>query len=162
MRNLRSKFSNRTTLLIFLGIFATVGIAITLLCAVPFLLMGRNLNQVRQTNGPSLRQFARTLYTNLPPGKSVVLSDDPVKFILLRAELSAHRHDKDPLILDALSLTSPHYHALLARQFKSRWQISFRWRMNSRSVSCTQICRHSFSVKPVFIHSARFFPFTNG
>src|SRR5207249_1677089 len=64
------------------------GTAIALVCALPFLFMGRNLSQIRKTNGPSLRQFARNLYTDLPPGKSVVLSDDPAEFILLRAELS--------------------------------------------------------------------------
>ncbi len=101
-----------------------VGIASTLVCALPFLLLWRNLDQVRQTNGPSLRQFARTLYANLPQGRSVVLTDNPAEFLLLRAESSAHRRDKAPLLLDALSLTSPYYQALLARQFPSRWPIA--------------------------------------
>ena len=102
-----------------------VSTAITLFCALPFLLLWRNLSQIRATNGPSLRQFAKILYADLPSSKSVVLSDDPAEFLLLRAESSAHRHDKkDPLLLDALSLSSPRYQALLARLFKSRWPIA--------------------------------------
>jgi len=101
-----------------------VGTAITLVCAMPFILTWRNLSPIRKTNGPSLRQFATQLYTDLPPGKSVVLSNDPAEFLLLRAELSAHRHEKDPLLLDALSLSSGHYHALMARQFKTRGPVA--------------------------------------
>src|SRR5207249_674379 len=64
------------------------GAAIALVCALPLLLVRRNLTQITVTNGPWLRQFAGNLYTDLPAGKSVVLSEDPAELLLLRAELS--------------------------------------------------------------------------
>jgi tetratricopeptide (TPR) repeat protein len=92
-----------------------------LLAALPLMLVWRNLDQVRATNGPALRQFARQLCGSLPAGKSVVLSDDPRQLFLVMAELAARRHDKDALLLDTASLAWSQYHIVKAAQFKSRW-----------------------------------------
>ena len=92
-----------------------------LLCAVPPALVWENLGQIRTTNGPDMREFARQLYTDLPAGKSVVLSDEPNQLLLLRAELSAHGHEKQALLLETPSLGSSQYRIYMAGKFKSRW-----------------------------------------
>jgi tetratricopeptide (TPR) repeat protein len=94
-----------------------------LLAAMPLMLVWRNLDQIRTTNGPALRQFARQLYQSLPARKSVVLSDNPTQLFLVMAELGARRHDKDALLLDTPSLAWGQYHILKAAQFKSRWPV---------------------------------------
>jgi tetratricopeptide (TPR) repeat protein len=96
----------------------TVG---ALMAAVPLALLARNLDSILATNGPALREFARQLYADLPPGKCVVLSEDTRQLTLLRAELGNHRPDKDPILLDTLSLPCAQYHRVMANQFKSRW-----------------------------------------
>jgi len=95
----------------------------TLLLIVPLALILRNLSQIRATNGPAVREFARQLYRGLPAGKSVVMSDDPTDLFLLRAELSAHGHDKDALPLDTRLLVSGQYQLFMARQFTARWPV---------------------------------------
>ena len=92
-----------------------------LLGAVPLALTLRNLSHIRATNGPAVREFTRQLYNALPAGKSVALSDDPTELLLLRAELGAHRHDKDALLLDTRLLVSSRYQLFMARQFTARW-----------------------------------------
>jgi tetratricopeptide (TPR) repeat protein len=91
--------------------------------ALPLLLILRNLRQIRLTNGPSLHQFAREMYADLPGGKSVVLGNDFAQLSLLRAELAAQHHAKDALIVDLPSLNSAQYHVFMARQFGSRWPV---------------------------------------
>ena len=85
-----------------------------LLCVVPAALIWRNLDQVRTTNGPVLRKFARQLYDSLPPGKSVVLSDDPGLLFLLRAELATGTGDKAPLLLDTRAVVFSQYQRYLS------------------------------------------------
>jgi tetratricopeptide (TPR) repeat protein len=101
----------------------TVAAFWVLLAALPLLLVWRNLNQIRATNGPALRQFARQLCQSLPAGKSVVLSDNPTRLLLVTAELAARSHDKDALLLDAPSLAWSQYQMVKATQFKSRWPV---------------------------------------
>ena len=101
---------------------AVVGIGAA--CALALVLAARNLSQILTTNGPWLRSFARQLYTDLPAGRSVVLSDSTAELLLLRAELSAHRYDKEAILLDALSLGSAQYHVIMAREFPARWPVT--------------------------------------
>src|SRR5437899_360333 len=56
-----------------------------LAAATPLLLISGNLRQIRLSNGPSLHQFAREMYADLPNGKSVVLGTDFAQLSLLRA-----------------------------------------------------------------------------
>jgi tetratricopeptide (TPR) repeat protein len=91
--------------------------------ALPLLLISRNLGHIRLTNGPSLHQFAREMYADLPDGKSVVLGNDFAQLSLLRAELAAQNHAKDALIVELPSLGSAQYHVFMARQFGSRWHV---------------------------------------
>jgi tetratricopeptide (TPR) repeat protein len=95
--------------------------AVCFLLVLPALLLWRNLGQVLETNGPLLRKYVRELYADLPPGTSVVLSDDPIELLLLEAHITRRRMDKQPMLLDAPSLTSEHYQALMAKKFASRW-----------------------------------------
>jgi tetratricopeptide (TPR) repeat protein len=94
-----------------------------LAAAMPLLLVARNLRQIRLTNGPSLHQFARELYADLPDGKSVVLGTDFAQLSLLRAELAAHHDAKDALVVELPSLSSAQYHIFMARQFGRRWPV---------------------------------------
>jgi len=94
-----------------------------LAAALPLLLILRNLRQIRLTNGPSLHQFAREMYADLPNGKSVVLGNDFAQLSLLRTELTAQNHAKDALVVDLPSLSSAQYHLFMARQFGSRWPV---------------------------------------
>lgn len=98
-----------------------VPVVCTLLVAVPLALVLRNVSQIRATNGPALREFARQFYNALPAGKSVMLSDDPTELYLLRAELGAHEQRKAALLLDTRWLGSGPYQSFMARQFKARW-----------------------------------------
>jgi hypothetical protein len=93
------------------------------LAAMPLMLVWRNLEQIRATNSPALRQFAHQLYQSLPAGKSVVLSDNPAQLLLVTAELGARHHDKVPLLLDTQSLAWGQYHIFKAAQFKLRWPV---------------------------------------
>ena len=99
----------------------TAGVVFILLGLAPLALVWRNLNSIRLTNGPDLREFAAQLRLSLPAGKSVVLSDDPRALRLLRAELAARGPDKDALLLDARMLPWAAYQMALARQYPTRW-----------------------------------------
>ena len=101
---------------------AVAGVCV-LIGAAPLALILRNLSQIRATNGPAVREFTRQLYDALPAGKSVALSDDPTELLLLRAELGAHGHDKDALLLDTSLLVSGRYQLFMARQFAARWPV---------------------------------------
>jgi len=92
-----------------------------LVVIVPILLSWRNFGDIRAANCSALREFARQLYSDLPPGKSVVLSDDPVDFLLLRAEASSHRGEKEPLLLETGFLNSALYQAAKAHELPGRW-----------------------------------------
>lgn len=95
-----------------------------LLGALPLALGWRNLGQIRTTNGPALRQFARQLCAGLPNGKSVVLSDGLGLLLLAQAELAGNREGKDALLLDTRSLPQGAYQIFMARRFGSRWPVT--------------------------------------
>jgi tetratricopeptide (TPR) repeat protein len=92
------------------------GLAILL----PAVLVWKNLGDVRLTNGSALREFARQLGDDLPPGPLTVLSDDFVPLFLLRAEQAARGGRKD-LLVETRSLPWPEYHHCLARAHGTRW-----------------------------------------
>jgi tetratricopeptide (TPR) repeat protein len=98
-----------------------VGAGIMLACALPALLAGKNLHQILTTNGPFLRTSVRQIYTDLPAGKSVVLSDSTPELLLLQAELSTHQDEKQPLLLETPALASAQYQRVMARKFPDRW-----------------------------------------
>jgi tetratricopeptide (TPR) repeat protein len=83
----------------------------------------RNLDQVRLTNGPAIREFARQCYNALPPGRSVVLCDNSTQLFLLQAEVDARHGENSPLLLHAPSLPWVQYHWFLAHRFPSHWPV---------------------------------------
>ena len=95
----------------------------TLAVALPALLASRNLGPILLTNGPSVHQFARELYEDLPDGKSVVLGNDFAQLSLLRTELAAQRHAKDSLVVEMPALGSAQYHLFKAHEYGSRWPV---------------------------------------
>jgi tetratricopeptide (TPR) repeat protein len=100
---------------------ATVWVVLGVL---PVALLWRNFGQIRTTNGPAVREFARQLCADLPAGKLVVLSEDPRQLFLLRAEQAAHRYGKDALPLETRSLSSAQYHRFMVKQFPSWWPVA--------------------------------------
>ena len=97
---------------------ATVWVVLVVL---PIALLWRNVSPIRITNGPAVREYARELCADLPPGRSVVLSEDSRQLFLLRAELGARNYGKEVLPLETLSLTSTQYQRFMAKQFPSQW-----------------------------------------
>ena len=93
----------------------------TLLGLLSGVLLWKNLGEINTTNGPAIQEFARELYEDLPAGKSVVLSEEAWRLLLLRAELVAHRHDREVILVDTPSLPVPQYHEFMAGQFPTRW-----------------------------------------
>ncbi len=99
-------------------------IGTVLACVLPLVLFCKNLGQMRATNGPALHNFARALYSDLPPGQCVVLSDHPAQLLLLKAELVRHRGEKDPILLDSGTLNSAQYLMRAAKRYQSRWPVA--------------------------------------
>jgi tetratricopeptide (TPR) repeat protein len=98
-------------------------IGTVVVCVLPVVLLWKNLGQVRITNGPALHEFARELYSDLPMGRSVVLSDDILQSLLLKAELVSHRGEKEPVLLDSGSLGSAQYLIRMASRYQARWPV---------------------------------------
>ncbi|HEY5913303.1 MAG TPA: DUF2723 domain-containing protein, partial [Verrucomicrobiae bacterium] len=91
-----------------------------LLLLLPGALLYRNLPQIRFTNGQALRQYVQLTAQDIPAANSVVLSDDPLRLMLLRS-LWTQRHERQPaLLLETRSLAMPFYHQFLAKQFPNR------------------------------------------
>jgi len=97
-----------TALTVLLGLMSSV-------------LLWKNLDEIRTTNGPAVHDFARALSDDLPPGQTVVLSDEPQQLRLLRAELAGHSGGKNPMLVETPALVSRSYQRFLARRYPSRW-----------------------------------------
>jgi tetratricopeptide (TPR) repeat protein len=106
-----------------LGRLAAATVWVVLLF-LPMALLWRNVGPIRITNGPAVREFARELCADLPPGRSVVLSEDSRQLLLLRAELGARNYGKEALPLETPSLASTQYQRFMAKQFPSRWPVA--------------------------------------
>jgi len=96
-------------------------LSLILLGALTVLLLWKNLGEIRTTNGPAVHEFARELMNDLPAGQSVGLSEEARPRWLLRAELAAHRRDREVILVDTPSLVTPDYHKFMAGQFPTRW-----------------------------------------
>lgn len=99
----------------------TVSAFIVVLAGFTAAMIWRNLDQIRLTNGPAIREFARECFGALPSGPSVVLCDDPVQLSLLQAEAESRHGESSPLLLYPPSLPFAQYHWFLANHFTSRW-----------------------------------------
>ncbi len=85
------------------------------------LLLWKNAGHVWLGNRSALRQFARQTCDDLPAGKSVVLTEDPLQLLLVRAELAARGRDQDVLLVETPALVLPRYHQFMARRQAARW-----------------------------------------
>jgi tetratricopeptide (TPR) repeat protein len=101
---------------------AITGIIWLLLLLVPWVLVYRNLPQIRMTNGPMLKQYAALLAKGLPPQRAVLLSDDPRRSLLLHAYSAQTGKGKDYLFLDTASLVWPEYHRFLKKKYPRLWE----------------------------------------
>lgn len=93
----------------------------TVMGVMSLFLLWKNLGEVWITNRSGLRDFARQRCDDLPPGESVVLSEDPRQLLLVRAELAARGREHDILMIETPSLVSPHYHQFMTRRHAARW-----------------------------------------
>jgi tetratricopeptide (TPR) repeat protein len=93
-----------------------------LLLVTPVALIYRNLPQIRTTNGPMLKQYSALVAQSLPAQRSVLLSDDPRRSLLLQAYSAESGKGKDYLILDTGSLSWPDYHRFLKKKHPQLWE----------------------------------------
>ena len=95
-----------------------------LMLAMTALLLWKNFGAIQLTNSAATREFAKTFADDLPEGKTVVLSEERQTLLLLRGELGARGRTRDVMLLDTPQLIAPHYHALMAATWKSRWPMT--------------------------------------
>lgn len=88
---------------------------------VPAGLVYKNLKSIRDTNAPALREFAALAAQNLPANGAVVLSDQPVDLLLLKAHLSSQGTPHKHVLVHSSSLAIPDYHRQLIKHYPQRW-----------------------------------------
>ena len=86
-------------------------------------LVYRNAPQIRDTNGDTLRRYARLAVEKLPAKGGYLLSDDPQQLTLVRSELVRDGRARDFVPLETQSLVAPAYHRYLCQQFPQRWPV---------------------------------------
>ncbi|MFO1487873.1 MAG: tetratricopeptide repeat protein [Verrucomicrobiota bacterium] len=79
-----------------------------LLLLVPAGLIYKNLPRIQMTNGPTLSRFAEQSARNLPDN-AVVLSDDPLRLLLVKIWLVRSGQIKDHIFIPTPNLSSPLY-----------------------------------------------------
>jgi tetratricopeptide (TPR) repeat protein len=102
-----------------------VGALSAILGATSLLLIARNLPQIHATNGPMLRQYARSLTERLPSQGALTLSDyspeEQIRSLLVQADLAEQGRQAPYLALNTEWLHWPSYHQYLRQQYGSRW-----------------------------------------
>lgn len=101
-----------------------LGLVWLLLFIAPALLVIRNFPQIRQTNGPMLKQFAGLMAASLPSKDACVLSDDPARLMLLRSASTQTGRGKDLVFLDTSSMKVPEYYSFLKQSYPKTWQVT--------------------------------------
>jgi tetratricopeptide (TPR) repeat protein len=89
------------------------------LLVVPAGLVYANLQSVRTTNGPLLRQFADISTRALPADGCIVLSDDAYGLLMLSARLDLENRLDRFMLVHTRSLQNPAYHRDLQRRYPS-------------------------------------------
>jgi len=97
-----------------------VGIWFLLLLA-PAVLIYRNLPQIRLTNGSMFQRFTSFVSEGLPSQGAVVLSDDPLRTLLLRAAMVHRTANGKYVFVDTGDLKWPQYHRFLRALNGSSW-----------------------------------------
>ena len=99
------------------GRWATVSLVVL----VPVLLLLKNLPLIRDFNAPVYRDYARLAAAQLPSGPTFVLSDDLIRYTLLRATLAGRADGDNYLLLDTRALAFTPYWNHLHRTYPERW-----------------------------------------
>lgn len=97
------------------------GAVLCLIVLVPALLVARNWPQIRQTNGPMLRQYAELLAEKLPQGPALVISDDLQRAMLIEAVRATTGKGKDWVVVVSSALKEPVYHRYIKKRYGNLW-----------------------------------------
>jgi tetratricopeptide (TPR) repeat protein len=100
---------------------AVVGIIWILFFFTPAVLLYRNVEQIRFTNGGVFQRFAAAMRESLPSTGAVVLSDDPRRTMSLKAALIGNPEAAKYLVIETSSLKWPQYHKFLKSRYGSAW-----------------------------------------
>lgn len=103
-------------------IFRTISITVSsLLVLIAVVLVFKNLPTIRLINSAMLREYAVQSARCLPQQGAIVMSDDPVRLVLLQSHLAGNENPSLFVPLDTQALTSPAYHEYLHKQHPSLW-----------------------------------------
>lgn len=97
--------------------YAMLGVAFL----VPVLLVLKNLPLIREFNAPLYRDYARLTAAQLPAGPAILLSDEALRYVVLRAALAERPDGRDYLVLDTRALAFRSYWEHLHRKYPDRW-----------------------------------------
>lgn len=87
----------------------------------PIALLMLNLPRIRMANGPIFRQYAAAVADQLPQGPALIMSDDPVRMVIIQSELADEPKAKEYIFLVSSFLKVPAFHSYLARRHPQRW-----------------------------------------
>ncbi len=100
------------------------------LAAIPFLallvpgyLAYLNFSAIRRDGGPLLSTFTKALVAPVETAPSLILSDDPLLLMLVRADEARRGVTKHHVLVNTKNLSSRAYHFQLARQHPQIWPI---------------------------------------
>lgn len=78
--------------------------------AIPVVLVWKNWAQIRVTNGPEMRRFARLMAQALPDKGAVIFADDSSRLLLLKAFYQQAGKGSGNLFIESGALPNPNYH----------------------------------------------------
>jgi tetratricopeptide (TPR) repeat protein len=104
----------------FLNMPVVCGVWLLAILAVAGLVY-KNTPQIRSTNGDTLKKYAALVEENLPQTGGILLSDDPLRLMLVEASLARDGRTKDFVPLETASLKYPSYHTFLHDRFPKMW-----------------------------------------
>ena len=86
-------------------------------------LVFRSLPQIQMTNSSMLREYASLIAERIPEGRSIVLSDDTARELVLRSALTQRGDRPEALLLSTRSLHDPKYHVITSERHPGRWPV---------------------------------------
>ncbi len=98
------------------------GLVIAAAVAVPAALVVRNLPAARVQNGAVLSLLADSLVQGLPKEPCIVVTENPLVYILVHAHLGRIGKDDTHLIIDARRMPEAGYRRLLAQLHGKKWE----------------------------------------
>lgn len=98
------------------------GLVIAAAVAMPAALVLRNLPAARVQNGPVLSVLAASLVQPLPKERSIILTDNPLVYILIHAHLGRVAQTDTHLVIDARRMPEAAYRRRLAEMHGQHWE----------------------------------------